>query len=84
MNPVPRYFEGLLIALDQLGTAILGGYPDETLSSYAFRMRSQKKPFGFFADWIDWVALHVFGQKDHCFNACLAERVRAQLPPELR
>lgn len=41
-----RYVYGILIALDQLGNALLAGYPDETVSTRAARARNQGKPWG--------------------------------------
>jgi hypothetical protein len=78
------YVLNLLISLDQLGAALLGGFCDETLSSYAYRMRLQQKPAGFFADWIDSGAKRLFRQDDHCHGAYLRIRARIDLPPELR
>jgi hypothetical protein len=78
------YAKNLLLALDQLGTAVLGGFCDETLSSYANRMRLQRKPWGFTAGAIDWVALHVFRDPDHCRRATLRVRAWLDVPPELR
>jgi len=56
---VKRYFWNLLISIDQLLNTILGGYPDETLSS---RMGKQEdcKACNFICRVLD-----VF-EKDHC------------------
>jgi len=78
------YFINILLAIDQLGCTLVGGYPDETLSSYAHRLRKQGKPAGVFANWIDWAAKAIFNQDDHCLKAYQSERLRVQLPPELR
>lgn len=64
-----RYLLRVLVAIDQLGTALLGGYPDETLSSYAWRLAKQGKPFGFMRNVIDWV---FFWDDNHCYKAMLA------------
>ena len=37
------YLQSVLIAVDQLFNALLAGYPDETLSSRAFRCRHKKR-----------------------------------------
>lgn len=76
-----QYFINILIAIDQLVTAILGGWPDETLSSYAWRLEQQGKPFGFTRRLIDWI---FFWDEDHCHKAMVAERKRLQMPPDLR
>jgi hypothetical protein len=41
-----RYFLNLLIALDQTGNAIFGGYPDETISLRAARARDKGERWG--------------------------------------
>jgi hypothetical protein len=71
----------ILIALDQLCTALIGGWADETLSSYAWRMEQEHKPWGRARAWIDRI---FFWMPQHCYSAYLAERQRAQLPPEFR
>ena len=80
-----QYLIQVLIALDQFGTALVGGYADETLSSYAWRLEQKGKWAGrVWRPTIDWLALKLFGQADHCLMAYQEERIRAQLPPELR
>lgn len=74
----------ILIGIDQLVTTLIGGYPDETLSSYAWRLRQQRKPMGWTADAIDWLFLALFNQAEHCLKSHLQERYRAQMPPSLR
>lgn len=70
----------VLVALDQLFTALIGGWADETLSSYAWRMEREDKPWGrVWRPCIDWV----FGE-GHCYDAYIAERERLQTPPILR
>lgn len=76
-----RYFLNILIALDQLGTTLLGGWPDETLSSYAHRMWVQDKPWGFMRGFINAL---FFWQRDHCRVAYEDELALRQLPPMLR
>lgn len=75
------WFINVLIGIDQLFTAILGGWPDETLSSYAYRLNIQGKRFGFMRNFIDWL---FFWQEDHCYFAYLSERDRTQQAPALR
>jgi phosphohistidine phosphatase SixA len=72
------YLLNNLIALDQLVNAILGGAPDETLSSRAYRTEQTGKIFGkFFRPVIDGV---FFWQKQHCYKGYLSEVQRRQLP----
>ena len=74
LNALAQYGLNILIAIDQLGTTIVGGSPDETMSSYAHRMRTLKKPWGFLANWIDALFKLLFGQEDHCYKAYLEDR----------
>jgi hypothetical protein len=72
--------KAILIAVDQLANAIFGGWPDETISSRAWRweldgVRSWPRRL------ID--ALFCW-DKDHCYQSYESERMGRQLPPELR
>lgn len=70
------------IALDQFFNAFLcGGWADETMSSYAYRMDLQGKPFGVMRRVIDTI---FFWQPSHCEQAFLSEKYRRQSPPEER
>jgi hypothetical protein len=69
-----QYTKNVLIALDQLVNAMLGGFADETLSSRAWR-NNWNKP-------IDWLFSPI--EKDHCFESYVSEQLRLQCPPELR
>jgi hypothetical protein len=64
-------------------TTIVGGYPDESLSSYAYRLDKQGKPWGrFWRPIID--GLFWWQSKPHCAEAYIEERLRYQMPPVLR
>lgn len=74
------YGKAVLIAADQLVNAMLAGWPDETLSSRAYRweqngVRSWPRRF------IDRL---FFWEQDHCYQSYISEREGRQLPPELR
>jgi len=70
------------IALDQLANTLLGGAPDETLSSRAHRMRAKGQPWwGWTANAID---LLFFWQPGHCEAAYQSELLRLHEPRELR
>lgn len=75
------YGKAVLIGLDQLVNAILGGWPDETLSSRCWRLSLAGR------EWpcrlIDAVA-RLVGDRDHCRESYESERRGRQLPPELR
>ncbi len=75
------YFIHILIAFDQLITTLVGGFPDETLSSYAYRLNLQNKLGGkIFMPIIDWL----FRNPNHCKESYTEEVLRLQYPPELR
>lgn len=77
-----NYVLQILIAIDQVFNAILGGYADETLSARAWRTEQKGRIFGkFFRPLIDFV---LFVQPDHCFKAYEAEQKRRHFPPDLR
>lgn len=72
----------ILIALDQLINALLGGCADETLSSRAHRMRVKGQPYwGWTANALDCL---FFWQRSHCETAYLNELKRMHMPPEMR
>jgi len=71
------------LALDQAANAILlFGWADETVSARAWRL-SNKGPWKIASIVID-AAFRLFGQRDHCFEAYVSERLRKQSPPEER
>lgn len=73
----------VFIACDQLINALLGGYGDETLSSYSYRLDRDGKPWGrFWRPLID--ALFFWQGPEHCRKAYEKERQRIHLPPEMR
>ncbi len=78
------YFINVLIALDQLANTLIGGYPDETLSSVAYRMSLKAD-----SHWRWRIARtvidHIFWfEPNHCHMAFLAEVNRAQQDPAIR
>lgn len=75
---IKRYLLNNAIAVDQMFNTVLGGSPDETLSSRAYRTEQQGKLFGrFFRPLIDLI---FFFDPLHCYQAYLAESTRRQLP----
>lgn len=79
---MPGYAYKLLVACDQLMNTLLGGWPDETLSSRFWRwhvagVRSWP------CRWLDRLAA-LFGDREHCRQSYESERTGRQLPPELR
>lgn len=70
----------ILIALDQLVNALCNGWPDETLSSRAWRWDVNGK-----RSWPRKAIDHLFFfDPDHCKESYESERLGRQLPPELR
>lgn len=75
-----NYLLNLLIGIDQLATALIGGWPDETLSSYAHRLYVRGKPGGFMRNVINRL---FWWQEDHCRAAYQHEVERGQFPRSL-
>lgn len=78
----------LFIACDQLLNVLItpfhgGAYADETMSSRAYRMDRDGKPWGrLLRPAVD--LLFRWQTKEHCRLAYEKERKRIQLPPEMR
>ena len=70
----------ILVAVDQLANAILGGYADETISARCWRRRAVQ-PYTLLRPVIDGL---FFWQRDHCRQAYESEQLRSQLPAEYR
>lgn len=68
-----NYFYFLAIAVDQLINALLGGYPDETLSARAHRLSSDYPAWAIAKQWINLI---FFLEEDHCQNAHEEEEAR--------
>ena len=79
---LPHYLKQNLLALDQLGNTLIGGYADETLSSRAYRASRHT------GHWRWRVCASIinflFRDPEHCFKAYKSERIGKQLPPEFR
>lgn len=73
------YWKAVLVALDQLVNAILGGWPDETFSSRCWRWSLAGR---------DWprriVDSLLWLDSNHCQESYESERLGRQLPPEAR
>lgn len=76
-----NYGRRLLIAVDQLANAIAGGWPDETISSRAWRKRHSGLGWGVARRLIDGL---FFWEPGHCQKAWEAEINRTQAPGATR
>ena len=74
------YLEKVAIGLDQMVNALIGGWPDESLSARAYRWRRDGKT-AIPAFLINCLFLW---QRDHVWSAYHSEQERRQLPPEYR
>ena len=73
----------VLIALDQLVNALLGGWADETLSSRAWRTEAKGRLCGrMLRPVIDALAWPF--EREHCRASFESERAQRQQPPEMR
>ena len=82
------YAKNLLVALDQLVNAVCGGWPDETLSSRAFRWSRdglRHWPCRIIDRLFFWdTETHSGRTILHCQLSYESEQLRLQQPPELR
>ena len=75
-----KYPHKVGLALDQLLNAVLGGYPDESLSARAYRWDRDGK-----RSWPKKVINAMFFRmRDHCYSAYHCEQELRHLPPEYR
>lgn len=76
------YFAHVCVGLTQLLCTLVGGWPDETTSSYLWRLERQGKLAGkLFRPLVDRL---FFWQPEHCARSYAAERERYHVPPLLR
>jgi hypothetical protein len=76
-----QYLLNVAIALDQLGNALRGGSPDETLSAAAWRTEQEGHILGrIFRPLIDLLARP--WERDHCRKSFESERDGRHLPNE--
>jgi hypothetical protein len=74
-------------ALSQLGNAVLGGYPDETMSSRAWRAEQSGRVFGkILRPTIDvfFIVITLGSEKHHCRLSYQSEQLQLQQTPVLR
>lgn len=81
------YLKNLAIAADQFINAVLGGCPDETLSSRLYRKEADAAVGEASKSWT-YARIAVdklfFWQKSHCRAAYLREKDKAHFPKELQ
>ena len=74
------YVKNVLTGADQLLNTVLCGWPDETLSSRCWRWHRDGV-----RHWPRRLADALFfWENDHCRESYESERLRMQMPPELR
>lgn len=78
-----RYLLNILIAIDQMMNALIGGAPDETLSASAYLGEREDKILAKIARPIIDFLFRPF-EKEHCKKAFHAERLGLQLPEAYR
>jgi hypothetical protein len=78
MDAIKTYFSNTLIGLDQFANTLLGGYPDETISS-----RMGRNYHNCLVCRILCRGLNVLNP-NHCANAEAAVRDGVYVPPELK
>lgn len=78
---VTDYTKRTGVALTQMLNALLGGWPDESVSSRAHRCKGASRRWALAARLIN---AGFFLEADHCAAAYEAERSRRHFPPELR
>ena len=74
------YWKKVFIAVDKLVNAVLAGWPDETMSSRAWRWEQD----GVRAWPRRLIDRLFFWEPNHCRESYQSEREGRQLPPELR
>lgn len=75
-----KYLRHNLIALDQLGNALLGGFPDETISARLWRNKHKHHFIRTLSLIVDLFFELLTGEKDHCKNAYEWELKKGDLP----
>ena len=85
LKALGNWIINILISLDQLVNTIFLGYPDETVSSRAWRRATEGSRFWTgMRSFIDSLAYLIFNRVNHCQQAYGDEVNRSQEPPELR
>ena len=74
-----RWLWNMLVSLDQLGNTLIGGWPDETVSSRAARSYRAGRRFGRFMCW--WLNKL---EPNHCEKAIESELEDKQQSPGIR
>ena len=66
-----QYLYNLLMAVDQFASTVLGGHPDDSISQRLGRayLAGCKGPVLYFKTLVDWLALTLAGESDHCVRS---------------
>lgn len=77
---IESYLRHNLIAIDQLVNALLGGYPDETISARLWRNKNRHPFIDTLSLLTDLVFEFLTGETQHCKNAHEWELKNGDLP----
>lgn len=66
-----QYLYNMLMALDQFFSTVLGGHPDDSISQRLGRayLAGATPTIFFFKRLVDWLALVLVGEKNHCVSS---------------
>ncbi len=100
MNAGRSWLHEVLVAIDQVINATLGGWSDESISARSHRLGHRDELAGSWGRWrivragVDalfmpqdvwiWISTHAWPAQRHCERAYLAEQARLGMPPEYR
>lgn len=78
---ISQYFFNVAVGIDQLGNTIIGGAPDETISSRCYRHSDDNRFAAVARKVIDFI--FSIWEENHCYEAFKSEQERNHFPPEL-
>jgi len=78
-NLVGKWGVNVWIGFDNSQSANMGGDPDETISSRLGKAWRKGSGWRYVAALVDFVAFHLFGQKDHCKKSIEEDEGRDQV-----
>ena len=79
---ISLYLVNLLLALDEAVNTLLLGDPADSISGRLGRAMASGKPKWFvppIAAFVDWAAMRIAGQKDHCISSITDEDLNREI-----